>query len=415
MPRSVVSAAVAVLALVPCGQRSYPPPARIGAPPATCTRNSGLVLPEGFCAVVVAQGLGRVRQVTVSPAGDVFVSLNGGGSIVALRDTDGDGEADVKARFGPDGGTGILWHDGWLWFAPNDRVLRWRLPSGELEPRGDPEVVVEGLPPNGHSAKTMALLGGDTLIVNIGSSTNSCQRDDRANHSPGRDPCPELAYRAGLWRFSAARPRQRQADGTRYATGLRNAEALAVQPGTGALFAAMHGRDQLGQNWGFSDQQSAELPAEEFMRVAAGDDFGWPYCYYDQQQGKNVLAPEYGGDGREVGRCADKQAPLIGFPGHWAPMALAFYDATQFGPHYQGGVFLAFHGSWNRAPLPQEGYRVVFAPFAGGKPTGQYETFATSSEGPTSLRASGVAVGPDGSLYIAGENTGTIWRVMAQR
>jgi len=126
------------------------------------------------------------------------------------------------------------------------------------------------------------------------------------------------------------------------------------------------------------------------------------------------LSPEYGGDGKTIGRCASKKAPLIGFPGHWAPMALTFYEGTQFPASYRGGAFIAFHGSWNRAPLPQEGYRVVFVPFANGKPTGKYFTFATSSKGPTDLRASGVAVGPDGSLYIAADKNGKIWRVKAQ-
>jgi glucose/arabinose dehydrogenase len=191
--------------------------------------------------------------------------------------------------------------------------------------------------------------------------------------------------------------------------------ALAVEPGTGQLYAAMHGRDQLGENWGFTDAQSAELPAEEFMQVDAGDDFGWPYCYYDWQQKLLVLAPEYGGDGKTVGRCASRKPPLIGFPGHWAPMAIAFYGGSLFPAKYRGGAFIAFHGSWNRAPLPQQGYRVVFVPFAApGKPAGDYQTFATSEKGPTSLRPAGLAVGPDGSLYIADQSSGTIWRVMAQ-
>ena len=190
--------------------------------------------------------------------------------------------------------------------------------------------------------------------------------------------------------------------------------ALAVEPGTGKLYAAPHGRDQLAQNWGFTDQQGAELPAEEFMQVEAGDDFGWPYCYYDWQQKLLVLAPEYGGNGKAVGRCSSRKDPLIGFPGHWAPMAIVFYSATQFPAKYRGGAFVAFHGSWNRAPLPQAGYRVDFVPFgAPGKPTGEFETFATSGKGPTSLRPAGLAVGPDGSLYIADQSSGTIWRVMA--
>jgi glucose/arabinose dehydrogenase len=405
---------LSILLFAPAGGGFERPAASRPAPPATCTRSSGLLLPEGFCAIVVAERLGRSRGITVSPAGDVFVALGKGG-VVALRDTDGDGKANLQRHFGNDGGTGVLWHDGYLWFAPNSKVLRWRLPSGQLEPSSSAEVIVEGLPTSGHSAKTVARLGGDTLIVSIGSRSNSCQRSDRSYRSPGQDPCPELATRAGLWQFSASRTGQRQADGHRFATGLRNPLAIAVQPATGKLFVSPHGRDQLGANWGFSDAQNAELPAEEFLQVDPGDDVGWPYCYFDGQQGVKVLAPEYGGDGRTVGRCSGKKAPLFGFPGHWAPMAIAFASGDQFPARYRGGAFVAFRGSWNRAPLPQAGYRVEFVPFTGDRPAGPHERFAIGSGGETSLRAAGVAVGPDGSLYISGENSGTIWRVMALR
>jgi glucose/arabinose dehydrogenase len=384
------------------------------APPPTCTRTSGLTLPEGFCAILVADHLGDLRHLTVAANGDLFVSLEDNG-IVALRDTDGDGRADLRRTFGDAGGTGLGFHGGYLYFSPDDRVIRWPWIAGELGPAGPAETIVEGLPTGGHTAKSFVFLGGDTMIVNIGSQTNSCQERDRSMRSPGRDPCTELERRAGLWRFSSARPHQRPRDGTRYATGLRNTLALAVNPADGALFAAPHGRDQLAQNWGFTDAQGAELPSEELVQVSAGDDFGWPYCYYDDQRGTLVLAPEYGGDGKAIGRCAGKKAPLFGFPGHWAPMALAFCTGEQFPPAYRGGLFVAFHGSWNRAPLPQEGYRVSFLPMRAGRPAGPPITFATGQDGPTSLRASGVAMGPDGSLYIASARNGTVWRVMARR
>ena len=108
-----------------------------------------------------------------------------------------------------------------------------------------------------------------------------------------------------------------------------------------------------------------------------GDDFGWPYCYYSVTYDKKVLAPEYGGDGRKVGRCAAAKNPVIAFPGHWAPLALAFHSGDGLGAGYSDGLFVAFHGSWNRAPMPQAGYRVVFAPFTDGKATGKYVTFAS--------------------------------------
>jgi glucose/arabinose dehydrogenase len=249
------------------------------------------------------------------------------------------------------------------------------------------------------------------MYVNIGSKTNSCQKTDRLPSSPGHDPCTELQRRGGIWRFSSDRLNQRFADGARYATGLRNAMALAIEPGTGALWAAINGRDQLADNWGFSNEVNANNPAEELVRVEQDGDYGWPYCYYSNQYKKKVLAPEYGGDGQKIGRCGTAGNPLIAFPGHWAPMALAFYTSDAFGSKYRGGLFVAFRGSWNRDPLPQEGYRVVFVPFVNGRPQGEYSTFATEKTGPTSLRATGVAVGPDGTLYISADQNGKIWRV----
>ncbi len=375
--------------------------------------NGGLTLPSGFCATVVASDAGSVRQIAVAPNGDLYAAVSSGNAgAIAFRDKDHDGKPEERAAFGPGDADDIEVHDGYVYLALKDRILRWRLAGGRLQPEGEGETVVSGLPNDGnHKSKSLAFSGGNAMYVNIGSATNSCQKVDRLAGSPGQDPCKELERHAGIWRFAADRPGQRFADGERIATGLRNAFALAAQPGTGAVYAAVHGRDQLGDNWGFTPQENAENPAEELVSLQPGDDFGWPYCYYSNQHHTKVLAPEYGGDGRKVGRCAAAKGPVIAFPGHWAPNALAFYTGDAFGPKYKGGLFLAFHGSWNRAPLPQAGYRVVFAPFTDGKATGQYETFATGGS-PTALRASGVAVGTDGSLYISADRNGKIWKVV---
>ena len=409
------AATVAALALL-LGMRFSP----LGS--AKCdTDNGGLVLPEGLCATVVAGDLGPVRQLVVAPNGDLYAAVSGkpgddAGGVLALRDKDGDGKPDERAAFGPGGGNDVKIHNGYLYFARNDGVVRYRLGDGKLGPSGKEETVVSGLPRDGgHLAKSLAFGPGDAMYVNIGSKTNSCQKTDRLPASPGNDPCTELEQRAGIWRFSAERLGQHFADGRRFATGLRNAMALGFEPGTGALFAAVHGRDQLADNWGFSDEVNANNPAEELVRVESGADYGWPYCYYSNQYKKKVVAPEYGGDGKKVGRCAGAANPVIAFPGHWAPMALTFYNSDALGPEYKGGLFVAFHGSWNRAPFPQEGYRVVFVPFANGRPTGQYSTFATEKGGPTSLRASGVAAAPDGSLYISADQNGKIWKVSKRK
>ena len=376
--------------------------------------DAGLQLPSGFCGIPFASGLGRVRHLAVAPNGDVFVATRGdSGGVISLRDADGDGRAETVHRFGPGGGTGIALRPDALYFALNDRVVRWTWAPGQLEPSGEPVTILGNLPTAGnHGAKSIALGQDGALYLGVGSASNSCQRENRADSSPGQDPCPELATRAGIWRFDAAKVGQRQEDGVRFATGLRNPTAIAIQPAGGALYAAPLGRDQLSDNWGYSDSLNAELPSEEFVAVRNGDDFGWPYCYNDHLRRLKVLAPEYGGDGKTVGRCAKAKQPAIGFPGHWAPMAIAFQTSEAFGREYLGGAFIAFHGSWNRAPLPQAGFRVVFVPFRDGKPTGEYATFAARRDNPQGLRAAGVAIGPDGSLYISDENAGTITRIV---
>jgi len=389
---------------------------RPGGTPACAPDNGGLTLPDGFCAAVIADDVGQVRHLAVAPNGDLYAATTGGivrGGVAAFRDRNGDGMPDERTTFGPRGGNDVAVHDGHLYLALEDRVIRWPLTGGRLEPEGIPETIVGDLPDDGdHTAKTLAFPGGDVMLVKIGSATNSCQKANRAHASPGIDPCTELERRAGIWRFSASRAKQTLADGRRWATGLRNAEALTVQPGTGTVWAAINGRDQLGENWGFSPEANANNPAEELVPLAGGDDIGWPYCYYSNDVHKKVLAPEYGGDGRTVGRCAAAKGPAIAFPGHWAPMALAFYPGARLGTAYAGGLFLSFHGSWNRAPLPQDGFRVVFAPFADGKPTGKYDTFASMKGG--QFRPVGLAVGKDGALFVASDGNRKIWRIVTR-
>lgn len=389
--------------------------------------DAGLTLPDGFCAVVFADGLGRARHIAVAPNGDVFVAIHrsrGGDDanvgVLALRDSDGDGKADVQKHFGDLPGHGIALHGNYLYFGPDDRVVRYPMRPGYLEPSGPPETIVSGLPATGsHRAKSLVVTDDGALFVNIGSASNSCQQEDRTAGSPGMDPCTELETRAGIWRFDANRTGQTQADGERYATGLRNTVALTLHPTDGALYGVPHGRDQLAQNWGdmYSVEQSAEKPSEELVRIERGDDFGWPYCYHDPELNKLVLAPEYGGDGRRDGRCAQKKEPLVAFPAHWAPDGLLFYTGEQFPELYRGGAFIAFHGSWNRAPLPQGGYNVVFLPFEDGRPSGEWEVFADGFAGAqvsprgAAHRPVGLAVGPDGSLFVTDDRGGRVYRI----
>jgi glucose/arabinose dehydrogenase len=389
--------------------------------------SAGLQLPTGFCATVFAQGVGGARHIVVAANGDVFVNTDParggspGGGIVALRDTNRDGQSDMQQRIGSGGGTGIALDGNALYATAGNSIVRYRLAAGTLNPIGKPDTIVTGLPMTGSHHSHNFVLQGRTLYVNIGSASNACQRRDRQTGSPGFNPCTELETRAGIWQFDATRLRQRPTDGTRFATGLRNSVALTRNPFDGSLYATVHGRDQLHDNWPnlYTTQKSAENPGEELVRIDRGTDYGWPYCYHDVDRRRLVLAPEYGGDGQRTGQCSSKKPALMTFPGHWAPNGMLFYTGSQFPAEYRGGAFIAFHGSWNRAPLPQEGFRVVFAPFRARQPAGSFTTFAdgfnpSPAPGrarPGTHRPVGLAQGPDGSLYITDDSGGTIWKV----
>jgi len=390
--------------------------------------NGGLTLPQGFCAVDVARDVGRARHMAVRPNGDLYVAIDNApnlgtlGGVLALRDLDGDGRADVQDRFGSTGGNGIALDGNALYFAPNDQILRWQFTANELVPVGGPVVVVSGLPSTpDHGRKTVVPDGDGHLFVNIGSASNACQVVNRQPFSPGVDPCPELQTRAGVWLFNANAIGQTQASGTRYATELRNMNALAINPGDGKLYGVQNGRDQLFDNWPtlFDERDDALLPAEELFRIDQGKAYGWPYCYYDGVRNRKVLAPEYGGDGRAVGRCASRELAIADYPAHWAPLGMLFYTGVQFPQQYAGGLFIAFHGSRfdPRLQPAGPGFNVVFVQWVNNIPLGTFQVFADNFAGgnPTPAGAAhrpvGLAQGPDGSLYISDDKAGWIWRI----
>lgn len=387
---------------------------------------SDLKLPDGFTASVLAENLGRARHLSVHANGDVYVKLErlkDGKGIVRLRDKNNDGQVDDVSSFANYVGTGITIKNGYLYASSNTSIFRYKLnDQNEVANPDQPETIVTGLVDRGqHNSKSIVLDNAGNIYVNIGAPSNACQVQDRTKGSPGQDPCPILENAAGIWMFKADKLNQSYAEGIRYATGIRNVVGLDWNHTTNSLFAMQHGRDNLNSLFPelYTNEQSAELPAEEMLEVKQGSNFGWPYCYYDQFQRKKILAPEYGGDSKKQGRCEGMDQPVYAFPGHLAPNGLLFYTGNQFPEKYKNGAFIAFHGSWNRAPLPQKGFFVAFVPFKDGKPSGDWEIFADgfagaetiASPGQAKYRPCGLAQGPDGSLYVSDDVKGNIWKI----
>jgi glucose/arabinose dehydrogenase len=380
--------------------------------------NGGLTLPDNFSASIIADNLGSARHLVATPQGDIYVHLDrpkDGKGIVVLHDN-GD-KAAIKTSFGAFGGTGIRIKNGYLYASSDRDVYRFKLNSNNevIDPEHPEKVVGSLVTKRGHKPKAIALDDNGNLYVNIGAYSNICSEFD-----PEKKGCPILDSAGGIWRFKADKLNQKQSDGVRFATGLRNVVGLDWNQENNQLFVMQHGRDALHDLFPkyYTVQQSALLPAECMYALKEGDNAGWPYLYYDDVKHKKMMGPEYGGDGEKE---ADAKYidPVAAYPGHLAPDGLLFYTGNQFPEKYKNGAFIAFHGSWNRAPEPQAGYFVVFQPFKNGKPDGKWEVFADgfagtpeqAAAGRAEHRPCGLAQGADGSLYVSDDSKGTIYKI----
>ncbi|WP_276362509.1 c-type cytochrome [Daejeonella sp. H1SJ63] len=402
--------------------------------------NAGLYLPDGFEALAVVDSLkGAARHLAVNYNGDIYVKTrfharSGGFGNVALRDTNQDGKADIIKHFsvyesGPFG-TAMKIHNGYLYFSSNLMVFRQKLRKGELLPESAIDTLVIDYPPaHIHQGKSIAFDGKGYMYVGWGAGSDVCSDGKPGSKGVGKpdavipgEGCPHLIDHGGIFKFDENKKNQVQAQGLRYATGMRSIIGMDWDKTTNSLYAVVHGRDYLHMLWPnlFSPWESAVLPADELFKVDKGIDGGWPYYYYDQIQGKKLLNPEYGGDKIKQGDGAKLAQPIVGFPGHFAPNDLLFYKGNQFPERYKKGAFVVLHGSTIRQPYPQGGYFVAFVPMENGKATGPWEVFADGfiqtdpvlTANAAGYRPMGITEGPDGSLYISETEKGKIWRIM---
>ena len=387
----------------------------------------GLVLPPGFHATIVSEGLGPIRHLAVRPNGDLYISTpvdrqNKGSGIIALH-LDGNHKADRVEHFGQvAGGTGIRFYKDALYAASGTGVYRFNFADkGALLPGKDPDIIIDGMPAAhpGFARANVALAFDNkgNLYVALEASANLCT-DPKGAPATGLKPCPDLAQRAGVWRFKANKTGQRfPTDGEQLATGIRDISALDWSAADGHLYGIMHGRDSTNRM--FPNLVSAEDDnniADEMHRITKNTNFGWPYTYYDGARKLRLIAPEYGGDGKKAAPTSTYSTPIVTFQGpRAAPVDLLFYSGKKFPAEYRGGAFIVLHGTRNK-----NGYDVVFVPFNREGKSGDAKVFADgfagfdktgAMPGPAKYRPIGEAVGPDGALYVGDSQKGRVWRI----
>lgn len=351
--------------------------------PKTIPRPAGarLQVPAGFTVAPFAENLPHARWMTVAPDGDVFLAESDSGRIVALRPSPDGTHAAKRTVFasGFHQPHGLAFHDGRLYVA--DVKTLWRLPyvDGALHASGRRIHVADTTPPqgSGHFTRDIAFDSKGTLYLTIGARNNVAE-----------DALP----------YASVQIVNANGSLSTFASGLRNPVGIAFYPGTDDLYVTVNERDGLGDN----------LPPDYLARIQKGDFFGWPYAYIG-----NHPDPDYGKKRPDL--VAKTKTPDVLFQAHSAPLGLVFYEGSQFPADYKGNAFVALHGSWNDAH--PTGYKVVRVKFANGRPENAYENFLTgfwdgaSSPARVWGRPVGIVVARDGSLLVADDAGGTVWRV----
>ncbi|MCI0919431.1 sorbosone dehydrogenase family protein [Stutzerimonas stutzeri] len=392
---------------LPDPQRGLLPSMKIADPASWGDRKP--TVPSGFTVTAIATDLKIPRQTLLLPNGDILVaegkggnapklkpkdviagyikaqgttSVKSGNRLTLLRDADGDGRYELQTVFADNLNApyGLALHEGKLYVANQDALVRFEYQEGQTEASGPPTKVTD-LPAeiNHHWTKSLTISpDGRFLYVGIGSNSNITERGMEAE-----------VDRAMIWQIDAETGAHKP-----YATGVRNPTALAIQPGTGQLWAVANERDELGP----------DLVPDYLTSIQQGGFYGWPYSYWGQNV-DNRVRPQ------NPDQVASAIKPDYALGSHVAALGLAF-SSPAMGGEFADGVFVGEHGSWNREqPV---GYKVVFVPFSDGRPAGEPVDFVTgfrTDEGKTFGRPVGVTVDPDGALIVADDLSNTVWRI----
>jgi glucose/arabinose dehydrogenase len=338
-------------------------------------------VPEGFHVNVFAREFKVPRFLAVAPNGDVFVADTGAGQVIVLRDSRHTGDAQEREIFAKDLSRpfGIAFHDDYVYVGNTGAVVRFKYDSKTSKRTGQAEKLLDLPPGGGHFTRTIAFSkDGTKLYVSVGSSGNiDIEKDARRAAVLTSDPDGKN------WRI--------------FASGLRNAVGLGIEPVTGAVWVTVNERDELGDN----------LPPDYFTSVEDGGFYGWPYSYIGSNMDPRVKP-------QKPDLVAKAIIPDVLLGAHVAPLQFTFYTATQFPEQYRGGAFVAEHGSWNRAT--RSGYQVAFVGFKDGKAASDPAPFLTGlvpdpSGKNVNGRPVGVTVAQDGALLVSDDGAGVIYRV----
>jgi glucose/arabinose dehydrogenase len=338
-------------------------------------------VPAGFHVNVFAASLQNPRFLLTAANGDIFLAETGAGKVIVLHDPQGTGGAQQQEVFADNlrRPFGLAFHDDYLYVGNTGEVVRFKFDPKTSKRIGEAEHIVDLPPGGGHFTRTLAFgPDGKTLYISVGSSGNiDIEKDSRRAAVLACDP-----------------------DGKNlrvYASGLRNAVGLALEPHTNVLWVAVNERDELGDN----------LPPDYFTSIKDGGFYGWPYSYIGDNVDPRVQP-------QKPDLVAKAIIPDVLLGAHVAPLQFAFYNATQFPEPYRGGAFVAEHGSWNRAT--RAGYQVAFVGMKDGKAEADPVPFLTGlvpdpKGHNVNGRPVGVTVAPDGSLLVSDDGTGIIYRI----